>query len=182
MILLEDTRNQVGKHKNITKYCQENNIEIVRTKLVVGDYALPLTNEIAIDTKYGLQEIMKNITEARFKNELKLAKKLGIHLVVLIEEDGIHCIDDVANWKNQRLEMWKFQMKRKLKLFGDYNEWYLYRQAKEKGIEVRKPPQSPEQLRKSLHTIEENKEEYDVKFMFCGKNETGAKIIEILVQ
>ena len=72
MILIEDTRNQINKHKNIHKYCKENDIEIIRNKLIVGDYVLPNVSNISIDTKFGLQELMKNITEKRFqilKNE-----------------------------------------------------------------------------------------------------------------
>lgn len=183
MILLEDTRNQVGKHKNVSRYCQENNIEIVRTKLVVGDYMLPLTSGISIDTKADLNEILNNITQKRFRNELLLSKKLGIHLIILIEHSkDITCIDDIKNWKNQRLEFYKFQLKKKMGLYGEFNEWYLYREAKEKGLKPRKPPISPEQLCKSLHTIEDNKEDYDVEFQFCSKPETGQKILEILSQ
>ena len=37
-------------------------------------------------------------------------------------------------------------------------------------------------LRKALHTIEDNKEDYDVSFEFCSKSETGQKILELLSQ
>ena len=184
MILLEDTRNQINKHKNIHKYCKENDIEIIRNKLIVGDYVLPNVSNISIDTKFGLQEIMKNITEKRFRNELLLSKKLGIKLIVLIENSSdINSIDEIPlKWKNQRLEFYKFQLKKQLGLFGEFNEWYLYREAKEKGLSPRKPPISPEQLKKALHTIEDNKEEYDVSFEFCSKSETGQKILELLLK
>lgn len=184
MILIEDTRQVVGKHKNIHKYCKENDIEIIRNKLIVGDYMLPNVSNISIDTKFGIQEIMKNITEKRFRNELLLSKKLGIKLIVLIENSSdINSIDEIPlKWKNQRLEFYKFQLKKKMGLYGEYNEWELYRQAKEKGLQTYKPPQSPEQLRKALHTIEDNKEDYDVSFEFCSKSECGAKIIELLTQ
>ena len=184
MILIEDTRQVVGKHKNIHKYCKENDIEIIRNKLIVGDYVLPNVSNISIDTKFGLQELMKNITEKRFRNELLLSKKLGIKLIVLIENSSdINSIDEIPlKWKNQRLEFYKFQLKKQLGLFGEFNEWYLYREAKDKGLKPRKPPISPEQLRKALHTIEDNKEEYDVSFEFCSKSETGQKILEILSQ
>ena len=184
MILLEDTRNQINKHKNIHKYCKENDIEIIRNKLIVGDYMLPNVSNISIDTKFGLQEIMKNITEKRFRNELLLGKKLGIKLIVLIENSSdINSIDEIPlKWKNQRFEFYKFQLKKQLGLFGEFNEWYLYREAKERGLQTYRPPQSPEQLRKALHTIEDNKEDYDVEFQFCSKNETGAKIIELLTR
>lgn len=180
MILLEDTRNQVGKHKNVARYCQENSIEIVRSKLVVGDYMSPYVSNISVDTKQNLEEVIKNITEKRFRNELLLAKKLDIHLVVLIEHgDGITCTKDILKWENPRLEFYKFQLKKQLKLFGEYNEWYLYKLAKQRGLNPKRPPQSPEQLYKSLLTIESN-EEYDVEFKFCSKEETGRKILEIL--
>lgn len=181
MILLEDTRNQIGKHKNIYKYCEENNIEIVRSKLIVGDYMSPRVATISVDTKFGLAEIMKNITEKRFKNELELAKKLGIHLFILIEQKEITCIDDISKkWENPRLDFYKFQMRKQLDLRGDFNEWYLYRLAKDRGFAPKRPPQSAEQLEKSLRTIESNTELYDVSFEFCEKSETGKRIIELL--
>ena len=182
MILLEDTRNQINKHKNIHKYCKENDIEIIRNKLIVGDYMLPNVSNISIDTKFGLQEIMKNITEKRFRNELLLSKKLGIKLIVLIENSSdINSIDEIPlKWKNQRLEFYKFQLKKQLGLFGEFNEWYLYREAKAKGLNPKRPPQSPEQLRKALHTIEHNTEDYNCQFIFTKKSECGAKIIDLL--
>lgn len=186
MILLEDTRNQINKHRNIHKYCEENEVEIIRNKLIVGDYMLPNVSNISIDTKFGLQEIMKNITEKRFRNELLLSKKLGIKLIVLIENSSnINSIDEIPlKWKNPRLEQYKRTLKWKLNLnyHADYNEWELYRQAKGKGLQTYRPPQSPEQLRKALHTIESNKEDYDVEFQFCSKAETGKKILELLTQ
>ena len=186
MILIEDTRNQINKHKNIHKYCKENDIEIIRNKLIVGDYMLPNVSNISIDTKFGLQEIMKNIIEKRFRNELLLSKKLGIKLIVLIENSSdINSIDDIPlKWKNPRLEQYKRTLKWKLNLnyHAEYNEWELYRQAKERGLQTYRPPQNPEQLRKALHTIEDNKEDYDVSFEFCSKSETGQKIIDLLSQ
>ena len=186
MILLEDTRNQISKHKNIHKFCEENGIEIIRSKLIVGDYMLPNVSTISIDTKFGIQEIMKNITEKRFRNELLLSKKLEIKLIVLIENSSdIICIDDIPlKWKNPRLEQYKRTLKWKLGLnyHAEFNEWELYRQAKERDLQTYRPPQSPEQLRKALHTIEENKEDYDVEFQFCSKAETGQKILELLLK
>ena len=92
--------------------------------------------------------------------------------------------DDITKWKNPRLEQYKRTLKWKLNLnyHAEYNEWELYRQAKERGLQTYRPPQSPEQLRKALHTIEDNKEEYDVSFKFCSKSETGQKILELLSQ
>lgn len=53
MILICDSRQQEGKHKNIEQYCRRNGIEMVRQKLDVGDYAFPDV-KIAVDTKQDL--------------------------------------------------------------------------------------------------------------------------------
>ena len=53
MVLLCDTRQQEGKHKNIEQYCRRHNIEMVRKCLSVGDYMFPDGN-ISIDTKQDL--------------------------------------------------------------------------------------------------------------------------------
>ena len=40
MILIEDTRQQKGKHNNVHKYCDSQGIEIYPLALTVGDYML----------------------------------------------------------------------------------------------------------------------------------------------
>lgn len=177
-----DTREQKNQH--ILKYFDKNGIEYEIKKIDEGDYKLEDNDTICIERKDNLNEIMANITQARFKRELQRAKQKGIKLIVLIENSSdIHSIEEIPEkWKNQRLEFYKFQLKRQLSLFGDFNEWYLYREVKAKGLKVRKPPQSPVQLMKSLITIENNKDDYDCHFEFCSKAETGRRIIELLSQ
>ena len=53
MILLCDSRQQKGKHRNIEDYCNRMGIEMVRQKLPVGDYAFP-DGKISVDTKQDL--------------------------------------------------------------------------------------------------------------------------------
>lgn len=105
MILLEDTRQQAQKHKAKHKWFDKNGVEVVRTKLVVGDYSLPTDQSVCIDTKAGLLEVCGNVTQQhrRFVEELDLAKKLGIQLIILCEEDGIVALEDVKQWVNPRL-------------------------------------------------------------------------------
>jgi len=88
MVLLEDTRNQPGKHKNIEAYCTQNGIEIIRTKLLVGDYMLAGKGDISVDTKMGVPEIASNVFQEheRFRAECETAQRCGIQLIVLIEE------------------------------------------------------------------------------------------------
>ena len=53
MILLCDTRQQEGKHKNIDQYCKRHGLEMVKKCLSVGDYAFP-GGKISVDTKQDL--------------------------------------------------------------------------------------------------------------------------------
>ena len=106
MILLEDTRQQAGKHKEKHEWFKAHGVEIVRSKLVVGDYTLPTDQSVCIDTKAGLLEVCGNVTQQhrRFVEELELAKQLGIQLIILVEENGIRTLEDVSNWSNPRLK------------------------------------------------------------------------------
>lgn len=105
MILLEDTRQQAQKHKEKHKWFAENGVEIVRTKLVVGDYSLPTDQSVCIDTKASLLEVCGNVTQQhrRFVEELDRAKMLGIELIILCEEEGVALLEDVKQWENPRL-------------------------------------------------------------------------------
>ena len=184
-MILIDSREKPKAITKMIKYFEENKIDQDTSQLYVGDYQSLDNPKIVVDRKQNLAEIMQNVTQKRFRDELIRSKKAGIHLIVLIEHSkDIACIDDIIKWKNPRLEQYKRSLKWKLGLndHAEYNEWELYRQAKENGLQTYRPPQSPEQLRKALHTIEDNKEDYDVEFQFCSKNETGAKIIELLSQ
>lgn len=103
MVILEDTRQQVGKHDLKHAYWQEIGVSIERTKLPVGDYAI-WGGSVSVDTKQDVEEIAANIggkEHARFREECKLAKRLGAVLVILVENrDGFTCVDDVARWVN----------------------------------------------------------------------------------
>ena len=103
MVILEDTRQQVGKHDLKHDYFTSEGIEVVRTKLPFGDYAL-WGASTAVDTKANVEEIAQNIggrEHARFREECKLAKRCGGQLIILVEnEHGYRCIDDVVGWIN----------------------------------------------------------------------------------
>lgn len=109
MIILEDSRQQAGKHEEKHARWREWNDDVIRSKLVVGDYALPPA--VSVDTKAGLEEIAQNIggseeEHARFRRELKLARACGCVLYVLIEnEDGVEKLEDVRTWINPRLNV-----------------------------------------------------------------------------
>ena len=149
-VLLEDTRNQIGKHKNIEDYCRRQGIEIIRSKLLVGDYML--TGEgsggISVDTKQGVPELASNCFQEheRFREECLTAQKCGIQLVVLTEEvlpGGL-----LENWRSP--------------LGRDGRPKFLF---------------DPARLKKVMITMQER---YGVKFRFCDGRSTGKVLLEYL--
>ena len=152
MILLEDTRQVVGKHKLKNEYFEKMGIEVVRSKLLFGDYQNPQNPSIAIDTKKDIQELIGDLTKdhERFRNELLLSKKCGAKLIILIEDEKVTCINDLYTWYNWRLK---------------------------KSPKATKGST----LAKMLYTIEHNTEDYNCQFLFTKKSECGAKILELLL-
>ena len=89
MVILCDTRQQAGKHKNIDSYFSKAGITTARQALYVGDYAIASEQGRAVDTKQDVLEIAKDIMSAdheRFRAECERAKEAGIKLLVLVEE------------------------------------------------------------------------------------------------
>lgn len=105
MIIVEDTRQQAGKHDKKHEWFEEHDIQIVRSKLPFGDYAL--VPSIAVDTKKDMDEIAANICgkqHTRFINECKAAKAAGCSLVILVENNvGISDLTQVHSWINPRV-------------------------------------------------------------------------------
>ena len=105
--LIEDSRQQKGKHEHKLNAWKEHGIGVYRCALPCGDYALPPA--VAVDTKASMLEIAQNIggtTEEheRFRRELIRAKDMGTHLYIVVENDeGIRCLADVLRWVNPRL-------------------------------------------------------------------------------
>lgn len=88
MVLLEDSRQQPGKHKNIEAYCRQEGIILRRSKLYVGDYQIANKGDIVVDSKASVAEIASNVFQEhdRFRDECIRAQEAGIKLIVLIEE------------------------------------------------------------------------------------------------
>lgn len=151
MILIEDTRQVAGKHKLKNEYFKKIGVEVVRSKLLFGDYQNPQNSTIAIDTKKDIQELIMDLTKdhERFKKELQMAKKCGAKLIILTEDEKVTCINDLYSWYNWRLK---------------------------KSPKATKGST----LAKMLYTIEHNTEDYNCQFIFTKKSECGAKIIELL--
>lgn len=104
MVIIEDTRQQTGKHDIKHEWFMTHDISLVRSKLPFGDYA-PVP-KISIDTKRDIDEIAGNICgkeHKRFINECKAARDAGCKLIILVENDlGINDISQVHTWENPR--------------------------------------------------------------------------------
>ena len=101
MIIVEDTRQQKGKHELKHACFEQMGVELVRNMLPFGDYAKPPT--ISVDTKASMFEIANNIgsDHKRFKNECVAARDAGCQLIILVENtEGITCVNDVRTWVN----------------------------------------------------------------------------------
>lgn len=131
MIIGVDKNQLVGKHgaSNQRKHSQmmREGVELLPLRIPFGDYILvddrvqavidrkgeadqvhkkDLMDAItlSIDTKKSLQEVIGNVCSKqheRFKRELIASKG---RLILLIEESGIECLEDVYWWENPRLK------------------------------------------------------------------------------
>lgn len=168
MILLEDSRQQEGKHQYKHRYFEEHGIKVNRTKLYVGDYTLPTDQSVCIDSKKDLQEVVMDVCGAehvRFRDECIRAKEAGITLIILVEEDQtdenghyvVNELKDVRNWQNPRRKIRK-------KVDGQWVQAYPKATT---GLT----------LMKAMYTM---RTRYGVEWCFCRKKDAGKKILELL--
>jgi hypothetical protein len=167
MIIQMDTREQKGKKDHILSFFENECIKVVRSKLFVGDWTRLDKQDVCIDTKQGLGEVYCNVVQqhTRFRDECLRARQNGIKLVILVEEAGIRCLDDVCLWKNPRRK-----------------KWYDLDQQHQLGkkLSIRQPPKPPlgsDQLQSIMKTIGER---YGIEWQFTPKAECGKRIVEIL--
>lgn len=165
--IIEDTRQQDGKHDHVNAWFHAAGIRVVRTEMLVGDYTLPTNQSVCVDTKYGLSEVYGNlvVSHDRFRAECVLAHDLGIKLIVLVEEDKIRELTDVDKWVNPRAESYEFLQR--AQAHGMLTERKL----------PNKPPISSDRLRRMMQTMTER---YGVEWRFCSKARTAETIVELL--
>lgn len=159
-----DTREHAKEWERIMTQFDSLSVQYFRSKLYVGDYQSLDNPRLVVDRKKDLQELCGNVCQQheRFKKELLRAKEQGIQLVILCEHgEDIQTMEDVFFWQNPRRHeaRWKtVNGKRVRQVISD------------KAVDGN-------QLYKSLCTI---RDRYSVGFVFCTKEETGKKIVEIL--
>ena len=163
-VIQSDTRQKLKHHERKEAYFEAQGYRVVKSKLLVGDYALPNRTNISEDTKQSIGELYSNLIQQheRFRAECQLAQDCGIKLVILVENDqDIRSVDDVKWWKNPRL----FQYYRK-------RSAYIHR-----GMKPPPPPASNVQLVKIMWSMQKK---YGVEFQFCSPEEAGRRVLEIL--
>lgn len=162
-IIIDSNEKDKKRIDRVKEYCYRNDILFTRQRLDVGDYMLaevdsngifvPINN-ISVDTKKNILELAKNLfsqnDNKRFIRELCRAKKNGIKLIILIENDVLedYTIDTLSKWKSP---------------CNYYNEPY----TKLKGYEI-------------ANKIRYYKKVYQIEFMFCKKIDVAKRIFEIL--
>ena len=103
MTIIVDSRERAHIIESILAHFDREKIKHHSSKIIVADYMAIENPRVYIDRKRNLSEVANNLTNdsGRFMREIRLAKELGIHIVVLVEQGGkIHNIRDVANWNN----------------------------------------------------------------------------------
>lgn len=154
MKIIEDTRQQAGKHDTKHEQWLEAGVELIRSKLAFGDYALPPV--VAVDTKASILELAMDIDQQheRFRRELIAAQEAGCLLVILTENgDGVTDLGTLAAWQNPR----RFINERR-------------------GL---RPPITGARLAKACAAMEKK---YGVRFDFCPPQDAAARVVEILME
>lgn len=171
-MIIEDTRQQAGKHDNIERWMRAHGVEFSprARALEFGDYVSedadgnPLSN-VAVDTKKDVQELAMDVgrDHARFVRECERARAAGYRLVVLVEEHADYETD------RGRLHRWLGIACRRCRrcrpLAGD------------KCVRYKRRPMTGRQV---AAICERMTERHGVTFAFCSRRDTGRRICELL--
>lgn len=103
-MIIVDTREKKNSH--ILKYFITHDIEFVVKKMDVADYQIEGKDNLVIDRKQNLDELLRNLTNrndhARFWKEVRRAKERNIKMIVLCEHGGrIKDIKSIADWHSK---------------------------------------------------------------------------------
>lgn len=164
MTVQVDTREHKKEWERIQKQFDSIGVKYFRSKMYVGDYQSLDNPRLVIDRKKDLQELCGNACQQheRFKAELIRAIQQDIKIVILVEHgEDVKTLEDVYFWENPRKHeiRWKTVDGQRVKTV-----------CSEKAVDG-------VQLYRSLLTV---KNRYNVDFVFCTKEQTGKKIVEIL--
>ena len=169
-VIIEDTRQQTGKHDRKHEWWAAHGVDVVHHKLDVGDYMVE-GGRSSVDTKRSVAEICSNVCgrqHTRFRNECLRAQEQGITLYVLIE--NVHGYQEIANvcgWVNSHCRACKYKRA---------NLCEPRRSGKCAKHGRKKPPQGPV-LAKALKTMEQK---YGVHFLFTAPQKAAQAVCDLL--
>ena len=167
--LIEDTRNQVGRHRIKNDWWAAHGVEVVRRKLDFGDYmrADGFSN-ISIDTKKDVQELAGNCgrEHARFARELDRARDAGCRLYVLVEE--LEAYND-----RSKLAMW---VCRTCRMCGEFRAKRCD-PNRDKCRKRRSKPLNGAVLAKIMARLERD---HGALFLFCRRGDSARVICDLL--
>lgn len=174
-----DSREKARAIKLILKEFDKQNVNSFVSKLLVGDYMNLDNPRLIVDRKQDIQELVGNINTTkeheRFRKELLRANKAGIKLVFLIEHgEDIKSIEDVYFFYQPQIERFRWITKKDAQ--GNVLKGINGKPIKER-IPYMQNAIDGKKIYKSLCTI---RDRYNADFVFCTKEETGRKILEIL--
>ena len=159
LTIIEDTRQQAGKHDEKHEGWAAAGVAVIRSKLAHGDYALPPV--VSVDTKKDVYELAMDIDQCheRFRDELKGARDAGTQLVVLVENaDGVETLDDLRAWREDSKHL-------------------AMRKRKSGNPRARRIEGA--RLATACATMERR---YGVRFEFCRPEEAAARVVQILTR
>ena len=158
-----DTREHQKEWERIRSQFDALGVRYFRSKLYVGDYMNLDNPRLVIDRKKDLQEVIGDVTQQheRFRTELIRAEEQGIRIVLLIEQSGIHTLEDVYFWHNPRLDLTEIRII----------------DGRPQLIQKFPKATTGESLYRCLFTI---RQRYGVEYYFCSKHSTGKRIAELL--
>lgn len=154
MHLIEDSRQQKGRHEHKHNWWGSHDVSLIRCKIAYGDYCLPPV--VSVDTKASISELAYDIDHdhARFKREVVGAREAGVQLVVLVENtDGVRDLEGLSEW-------------------SESPEDYARRKFAKRRLHGSR-------LAKACATMAER---YGVRFEFCAPEEAAERIVEILAE
>ena len=164
-MIVEDTRQQAGKHDRIGKWMEAHGVDFAprASALPFGDYMREGSN-ISIDTKKDVQEVAANIgrDHARFVRECERARTEGYKLVILVEEHPEYNDRD-------KLNGWTSYVCRRCRRCRPHQPG--------KCVRYRTKPMNGPTVAKILTKLEQD---HGVRFEFCAKRDTARRICEIL--
>ena len=151
-LIIVDTREHKDAITNIITFFHSCGYEYERSKLYIGDYMEYSNPLLVIDRKQNIQELAQCCASdhERFKRELERVKKVGAHLVILVEQNHyqdrdklyrVDTIEDLMCWSSSHTQV------RGEKVYRVLASWMA---------------------------------KYPISVRFCSKKDTGKEIIRIL--